>query len=41
MNTAIVIALIALAGSVLSTIVTLFGAPALQARRDAKKFLAI
>jgi hypothetical protein len=39
MNTAIVIALIALAGSVLSTIVTVFGAPALQARRDAKKAL--
>jgi hypothetical protein len=39
MDTAIVIALIALAGSVLSTIVTVFGAPALQARRDAKKAL--
>jgi hypothetical protein len=39
MNTAIVIALIALAGSVLSTVVTVFGAPALQARRDAKKAL--
>jgi hypothetical protein len=39
MNTAIVIALIALAGSVLSTIVTVFGAPALQARRDAKQVL--
>lgn len=39
MNTAIVIALIALAGSVLSTIVTVFGAPALQARRDARKAL--
>ena len=39
MNTAIVIALIALAGSVLSTIVTVFGAPALQARRDAKQAL--
>jgi hypothetical protein len=38
-TTAIVIALIALAGSVLSTIVTVFGAPALQARRDAKKVL--
>src|SRR6266568_4584197 len=37
MNTAIVIALIALAGSVFSTIVTVFGAPALQARHDAKK----
>jgi hypothetical protein len=39
MDTAIVIALIALAGSVLSTIVTVFGAPVLQARRDAKKAL--
>jgi len=39
MNTAIVIALIALAGSVFSTIVTVFGAPALQARHDAKKAL--
>jgi len=39
MDTAIVIALIALAGSVLSTVVTVFGAPALQARRDAKKAL--
>jgi hypothetical protein len=39
MTTAIVIAVIALAGSVLSTIVTVFGAPALQARRDAKKVL--
>ena len=39
MSTAIVIALIALAGSVFSTIVTLLGAPALQARRDAKKVL--
>ena len=33
------IALIALAGSVLSTIVTVFGGPALQARHDAKKVL--
>ncbi len=39
MNTAVVIALIALAGSVLSTIVTVFGAPALQARHDARKTL--
>ena len=39
MKTAIVIALIALAGSVFSTIVTVFGAPALQARHDAKKAL--
>jgi hypothetical protein len=37
MNTALVIALIALAGSVFSSAVTVFGAPALQARRDAKK----
>jgi hypothetical protein len=34
-----VIALIALAGSVFSTIVTVFGAPALQARHDARKVL--
>ena len=39
MNTALVIALIALAGSVFSSAVTVFGAPALQARRDAKKAL--
>ena len=39
MNTAIVIALIALAGSAFSTIVTVFGAPALQVRHDAKKAL--
>jgi hypothetical protein len=38
-NTAIVIALVALAGSVFSTIVTVFGAPALQAHHDAKKVL--
>jgi hypothetical protein len=37
MNTAIVIAVIALAGSVVSTIVTVFEAPALQARHDAKR----
>lgn len=39
MNTAVLIALIALAGSLFSTILTLFGAPALQARRDAKRAL--
>ena len=39
MDTAVVIALIALAGSLVSTIVTVFGAPALQASRDAKKVL--
>jgi hypothetical protein len=39
MDAAFVIALIALAGSLLSTIVTVFGAPALQARREAKKVL--
>ena len=39
MNAAIVIALIALVGSITSTILTVFGAPALQARRDAKKVL--
>lgn len=38
-NTAILIALVALAGSVFSTIVTVFGAPALQARHDARKVL--
>jgi hypothetical protein len=39
MNTAFVIAVIALIGSVVSTVVTVFGAPALQARRDARKDL--
>jgi len=39
MDTAVVIALIALAGSLLSTFLTVFGAPAFQARRDAKKVL--
>ena len=39
MNAAIVIAVIALIGSLASTAVTVFGAPALQARRDAKKAL--
>jgi hypothetical protein len=39
MNTAIVIALIALAGSAFSSIVTVFGAPTLQARRDARRVL--
>lgn len=39
MDTAVVIALIALAGSLFSTIVTVFGGPVLQARRDAKKVL--
>jgi hypothetical protein len=39
MDTAVVIALIALAGSIFSTLLTVFGAPALQARRDAKKVL--
>lgn len=39
MNTAVLIALIALAGSVVSTIVTVFGAPAIQARHDAKRAL--
>jgi len=39
MNAAIVIAVIALLGSLANTAVTLFGAPALQARRDAKKAL--
>lgn len=39
MNTAVLIALIALAGSVVSTIVTVFGTPAIQARHDAKRAL--
>jgi hypothetical protein len=39
MNTAVVIALIALAGSVVSTILTVAAAPALQARREARKTL--
>ncbi len=41
MDTAIVLALIALAGSLVSTSITVFGAPALQARNDAKKALEI
>jgi hypothetical protein len=40
MDTALVIALIALAGSILSTAATVFGAPALAARREAKAVLA-
>lgn len=39
MNTAVVIALIALAGSILSTVVTVFGAPIFQARREARGVL--
>src|SRR5438128_12283393 len=39
MDAAIVIALIALVGSVLSTVATVFGAPAFQARREARKVL--
>jgi hypothetical protein len=39
MNTAIVLALVALAGSLFSTVATTFGFPALQARRDARKVL--
>jgi hypothetical protein len=39
MNATIIIALIALAGSIFSTLLTVFGAPALQARRDEKKAL--
>jgi hypothetical protein len=39
MTTALVIALIALAGSIFSTAITVFGPPALQARHDAKKIL--
>lgn len=40
MSAAIVIALIALVGSILSTAATVFGAPMLQSRRDANKTLA-
>jgi hypothetical protein len=39
MDAAIVIALIALAGSVLSTVATVFGGPAFEARREARKVL--
>jgi hypothetical protein len=39
MDTAVAIALIALVGSILSTIVTVFGGPAFQARREARKVL--
>ncbi len=39
MDTAVAIALIALAGSILGTIVTVFGGPAFQARREARKVL--
>jgi len=39
MHTALIIAMIALAGSVASAVITVFGAPVLQARRDAKKAL--
>lgn len=39
MDTAVIIALIALAGSLVSTFLTVFGAPVFQARRDAKKVL--
>lgn len=39
MDAAIVIALIALAGSLVSTLATVFGAPAFQTRREAKKVL--
>jgi hypothetical protein len=39
MDAAIVIALIALAGSLLSTVATVFGGPAFQARREARNIL--
>lgn len=39
MDPAIIIALIALAGSLVSTVATVFGAPTLQARREAKAVL--
>jgi hypothetical protein len=38
-NTAIIIALIALAGSLFSTVATTVGIPAVQARRDSRKLL--
>lgn len=40
MDPAIVIALIALVGAILSTLATVFGTPVLQARREAKAVLA-
>lgn len=39
MSTALVLALIALAGSLFSTLATTFGFPAIQARRDSRKLL--
>ena len=39
MNTAIVIAVVALAGSVVTAIVSTFGLPVIQGRRDARKVL--
>jgi hypothetical protein len=39
MTTALIIALIALVGSIISAVITVFGAPVLQARRDAKQAL--
>ena len=39
MDPALIVALIALAGSIFSTAATLFGAPALQARREARTVL--
>jgi hypothetical protein len=39
MSVAVVIALIALAGSILSTVATVFGSPALQGRREARETL--
>jgi hypothetical protein len=38
-SASVIIALTALAGSILSTVATVFGAPALQARREAAKVL--
>src|SRR5262245_4393870 len=40
MNAALIVALIALAGSIASSALTVFGPPALQARHDARKALA-
>lgn len=39
MNTAIVLAVVALVGSIASTVVTTFGLPVFQGRRDARKVL--
>lgn len=40
MDAAVIIALMALAGSIFSTLATVFGTPVLQARREARAVLA-